>query len=247
MDDLRIHDDVASLVADAAAWLLDRIASAQAEGRTPHVALTGGSVAEPFHAEVARRSLDHAADLGRVHWWWGDERFVPSDSDDRNDASAIRLLLAPNEVPADHVHRVATTDDVTDVATAAALYAEELRRHGATEMDVVVLGVGPDGHVASLFPGQAQVEADDAEALPVTDSPKPPPERVTLSMPVLRGARAVLFLATGKSKAPALADARTPGPLPDVPARGPRGTVETVWCLDRAAASALGQRRPDVP
>lgn len=247
MDDLRIHDDVDTLVGDAAGWLLDRIAAAQAEGRTPHVALTGGSVAEPFHAEVARRSVDHAADLHRVDWWWGDERFVPADSDERNDASALRVLLQPRQVPAERIHRVATRDEVADVEAAAARYSEDLRRHGATEMDVVVLGIGPDGHVASLFPGRPQVEVAEAGALAVRDSPKPPPERVSLSMPVLRQAHAVLFLATGEAKASALADARTPGPLIDVPARGPRGTVETVWCLDRAAASALGVRRPEAP
>lgn len=239
MDDLRIHEDTDALVADAATWFLDRVAAAQAEGRRPHVALTGGSVADPFHAEVARRAPTHEADLKAVDWWWGDERFVPRGSEERNDRSALERLLEPCGVPEERIHRVAHADEVADVDVAAQRYADEVNAAGVTAFEVVVLGMGPDGHVASLFPGQAQVEASDVDAVAVHDSPKPPPQRVSLSMPVLRRARSVLFLVTGGGKAPAVAAARTPGPLLEVPARGPRGTVETVWCLDRAAASAL--------
>lgn len=243
-DDLRIHDDVATLVEDSATWLLARIAAAQAEGRRPHVALTGGSLADPLHHEVARRAVDHPADLMRVDWWWGDERFVPAESDQRNDTSAVATLLQAAGVPPGRIHRVATTDQAPSVEAAAEQYGHELRAHDVAEFEVVVLGIGPDGHVASLFPHHPQLEATRAETVAVRDSPKPPPERVSLSMSRLQHTRAVLFLAAGEGKAHAVAAARAPGPLSKCPARGPRGTVETVWSLDRGAASHLETAGP---
>jgi len=115
-----------------------------------------------------------------------------------------------------------------------------VREHGTDEFDVVMLGMGPDGHVASLFPGSAQLDVDDEIAAAVTDSPKPPPERVTLTYGALNRSRSVWLLVSGSEKAEAVARALDPATdRHDVPAAGVGGSVETVWFLDRAAASRL--------
>lgn len=241
MSDLHVHADDATLVREAAAWLLTRVEEAQRDGRPVHVALTGGSLVPSFHAEVANQASERRIDLTRVHWWWGDERFVPGESEERNDLSGLRDLLEPLGVPPEQIHRVASSDEVASVEAAAEDYTAQLRDHAVEEFEVVVLGVGPDGHLASLFPGHPQVGISDEGAVAVHDSPKPPPLRVSLTMPTLQRNRAVLFLASGEGKAEAIATARTPGPVEECPARGVRGGVETAWFLDRHAASRLTQ------
>jgi 6-phosphogluconolactonase len=103
-----------------------------------------------------------------------------------------------------------------------------------------MLGMGPDGHVASLFPGSAQLDATDAIAVGVSDSPKPPPERVTLTLAALNRSRCVWFLVNGEDKADAVAQALAAGTdLHDIPAAGVSGEAETIWFLDRGSASQL--------
>jgi 6-phosphogluconolactonase len=128
---------------------------------------------------------------------------------------------------------VATAED------AAAAYSEAMRTQGAGFLEVLMLGVGPDGHVASLFPGHEALDATDAIAVAVHDSPKPPPDRVTLTFEALDRARAVWFLVSGDGKADAVAAALAGGDLHEIPARGVSGEQETLWLLDEAAASSL--------
>jgi 6-phosphogluconolactonase len=138
-----------------------------------------------------------------------------------------------------------STADAADVHAGAASYAAALRQHGSGQFDIVMLGIGPDGHIASLFPGFPQLDVDDRIAVPVTDSPKPPPERVSLTYPALNRTRAVWFLVTGDGKAEAVRRALADdGDLHETPARGIKpapvsGAGETVWFLDRQAASKL--------
>ena len=134
------------------------------------------------------------------------------------------------------MHEVGSSDDFATVAEAAQAYGREIRTHGSGAFEVVMLGVGPDGHVASLFPGHPALEVDDEIAVPVADSPKPPPERVSLTFPALNRTRATWLVVSGAEKADAVARALAGG---DVPAARVGGTEETVWFLDRAAASAL--------
>ncbi|MBE7324373.1 6-phosphogluconolactonase [Nocardioides sp. Y6] len=240
MKDLYVHPTTDALCTGAARWFLRRLAAAQAAGRTPHVALTGGSLADPFHREVRLGAPEAGVDLTRVHWWWGDERFVAGGSEERNDISAMAELLGPAGVPDSHVHRVPSSDATESVESAAALYTDALATHGVDGFEVVVLGLGPDGHVASLFPGRHQVSDTTLGAVAVHDSPKPPPLRVSLTLPVLNSARSVLFIAAGSGKSAAVAAAHQPGPALDCPARAVRGRVETGWFLDEGAASELG-------
>jgi 6-phosphogluconolactonase len=237
--EIRRHDDADVLVGDVASALLDRIEAAQARGEVPHIGLTGGSIAEELHRELARRAADSSVDWSRVAFWWGDERFVAADSPDRNAGQARASLL--DHVPVDpaNVHEVPASDQVATAEDAAEAYGRAMREEGAGFFEVLMLGIGPDGHCASLFPGHPALDARDAIAVAVHDSPKPPPDRVSLTFEAMKRCRAVWFIASGEGKAEAVARALADdGTVAETPARGVRGD-ETVWWLDEAAASAL--------
>ncbi|VXB49970.1 6-phosphogluconolactonase [Nocardioides sp. AX2bis] len=233
---VEVQPDAPALATAVAGELLNRLADAQTEGRVPQVVLTGGTIAARVHQELARLSAGAGVDWTRVVVWWGDERFVAPDSEDRNARGAVADLLGP--VGATQVHQMPSTAEAADVDAAAAAYAETLREHGSDRFDVVMLGVGPDAHVASLFPGSASLEVTDRVALGVSDSPKPPAERVSLSLDTLNRARSVWVVASGENKAAAVAASlATEGTVTDTPARGVRGEDETIWFLDTEAAS----------
>lgn len=239
--ELRTHDDAEALAADVAERLLIVLRDAQASGRTPHVALTGGTIARTIHETVARLAPSSEVDFADVVFWWGDERFVAADDEERNVVQARADMLDHLEgLDPDNIHPVAAPGEVPDVVSAASSYAEELSAHGAELFDVLMLGVGPDGHVASLFPGSPQLEATGATTVAVTDSPKPPPERVSLTFEALNRSREVWFLVSGAGKADAVAAALgADGTVTETPARGVLGRDATVWFLDRDAASAI--------
>lgn len=236
---VEVHADAAELAAAAAGELLHRLAEAQAAGREPQIALTGGSIAEAVHRELARLSPGSAVDWRRVVVWWGDERFVAADSSDRNAGLARADFLDAVGADPAKVHEMPSTDDAPDVEEAAAAYSATLREHGSGEFEVLMLGVGPDGHVASLFPGHPALDVDDRVAVGVTGSPKPPPERVSLTFAALNRSRAVWFLVSGDGKADAVARALGGDDVHATPAAGVSGHEETIWFLDRESASRL--------
>ena len=222
-----------------ASALLDRLATAQARGEVPQIGLTGGSIAEELHRELARRAADSSVDWSQVVFWWGEERFVPAASPDRNAAQARDAFLDQVGVDPAHVHEVPASDEAATAEEAADAYSATMRSDGAGFFEVLMLGIGPDGHCASLFPGHPALGATDAIAVAVHDSPKPPPDRVTLTFEAMARCRAVWFIASGEGKADAVARALAPeGSIEETPARGVRGD-ETVWWIDEAAASAL--------
>jgi 6-phosphogluconolactonase len=229
-------DAVARAVAEK---LVARIAAVQAQGRVPSIVLTGGTIANEIYRAVATLPSADLDWMG-VDFWWGDERYVAADSTDRNDRAAeLDLLDVVGADPA-RVHAMPASDEAhPDVATAAASYVDLLRMHADGPFDLVLLGVGPDGHVASLFPGFPQLEVTDEPAVAVTGSPKPPPQRITLTFPALNRTHEVWFLVTGEEKADAVARALADdGSVRETPARGITCTNRT-WWLDEAAASAL--------
>jgi 6-phosphogluconolactonase len=172
--------------------------------------------------------------------WWGDERFVEPASDDRNERQALETFLNFVDPDPAKLHPMPSTESASSVDEGAAAYSEELRAFGSGEFDILMLGVGPDGHIASLFPGFPQLDVDDQTAVAVTDSPKPPPERISLTFPALNRSRSVWFLVSGEGKADAVARALAEGTdLHDTPAAGVTGSEETIWFLDRPAASHL--------
>lgn len=227
-----VHDGPDALVDALNAALADVVREAQAEGRTPAVVLTGGTIA----TRAFERMDPDAADWTDVDWYWGDERFVAGDSDDRNERQAREGFLDHFGVPEERIHAFPSTDGGLSAAEAADAYAALL----PTEpFDVVLLGVGPDGHVASLFPGFAQLHETVRPVVDVEDSPKPPPNRLTLTFPVLNHTRRTWLVVSGEGKAEAVARAAAGEPVTEVPATGVRGTQETRWFLDAEAASQL--------
>jgi 6-phosphogluconolactonase len=242
---LVVHRDKELMAQAAAARLITRIVDAQAARGTASVVLTGGRNGNALLAAIGASPARDAVDWARLDLWWGDERFVAADDPDRNAVQARAELL--DAVPLDpaRVHEMPASDgaDGSDVEAAAARYAEELakaaERGRVPAFDVLLLGVGPDTHVASLFPGHPGVRESELSVVGVRGAPKPPPTRISLTLPAIRAAREVWLLAAGADKADAVALALTgPGEI-QAPASGAYGTARTLWLLDRAAAAKL--------
>ena len=243
-----VHPTADLLAQAAAARLVTGLVDAQAARGHAHVVLTGGGVGTATLAALASSPARDAVDWGAVDLWWGDERFLPSGHPDRNETQARAALLDRVPVPAERVHAMPASDGALgdDVDAAAAAYAEELRaacgpddRDGVPAFDVLMLGVGPDAHVASLFPGHPGTGVEDRTVTAVRDSPKPPPTRISLTWPAIRAARSVWLLAGGAEKAEAVALALSGADRVAAPAAGATGRERTLWLLDVAAASEL--------
>jgi len=239
---LRDADVLAHAVA---ARLVSRVVEAQAVRASASVVLTGGTIGTASLAAVAASPARDAVDWRRVDLWWGDERFLPAGDPERNETQAREALL--DHVPLDpgRVHPFPASDgpDGDDVEAAAERYAAELGRAAPAgrplpHLDVVVLGVGPDGHVASVFPEQPAAH-EDRLVVGVRGAPKPPPTRLTLTLPAICTAEEVWLVASGTGKADAVALALAGGGPVQVPAAGARGRSRTLWLLDREAAAAL--------
>jgi 6-phosphogluconolactonase len=239
---VEVHESADELATSVAGAFIRLVTVRQAAGDVPQVALTGGTIADKIHREIARLGADSDVDWSRVDFFWGDERFVAPDSDDRNVRQAREAMLDALPVDPARVHEIPSTADADDVDTAAAAYADTVRSMDGGRFDLLMLGVGPDGHIASLFPGFPQLDVHDAMAAGVTGSPKPPPERVTLTYPALARSEEVWFVVSGRDKAGAVgrALAAQPPGVHEIPAVGVRGQVETIWFLDRDAASQVG-------
>ncbi len=239
MTTVEVFEDSATLAAFVAERFVSKLAEVQASGRVPSVALTGGTIADEIYRAVAARDSS-GVDWKQVDFYWGDERYVPADSSDRNDrAVGLDLLDLVVADPA-RVHAMPASDEAhEDIEDAAAAYEQLVRSTGSGEFDLVLLGLGPDGHVASLFPGFPQLDVDDRIAVAVTGSPKPPPERISLTFPALNRTREVWFLVSGDGKADAVARSlATEGTVHATPARGIT-VPDTTWFLDTDAASLL--------
>jgi 6-phosphogluconolactonase len=238
---VEVHESAADLATAVAGAFVRLVTVHQATGEIPQVALTGGTIADKIHRELARLGPGSDVDWSRIDFFWGDERFVAPDSDDRNAKQAREAFLDAVGVDPARVHEIPSTAEAGSVDAAATAYAETVRSIGSGSFDLLMLGVGPDGHVASLFPGSAQLTVDDAIAVGITDSPKPPPERVSLTFPALNRSDAVWFVVSGADKAEAVGralDAAPPG-VDEIPATGVHGQVETIWFLDRDSASQV--------
>ena len=216
----RVFADAAGLARAAAEWTAQTCAEAIATRGVCHLVLAGGT--SPKLCYEALRDL--YVDWSKVHIWFGDERCVPVGHEDRNDLMADQALLSHVAIPASQIHRMAAELGPEE---GAALYAAELAV--APVMDVVHLGMGEDGHTCSLFPGKPAL-SDERLAFGVSDSPKPPPERVTLGYAVLNKARAVLILTAGKSKRDVLARISGGEVLPVARVK------DAIWYIDRDAA-----------
>ena len=234
MTDVVVFDSAAELAGEVASRLGQRLQSVH--GRDCNVVLTGGTLAAKIYAEMTPAN----GPWQQAHYWWGDERFVPAGHLDRNDKMAEDAFLDRLAVPVTNRHPMPAHGCEQSMADAADEYGQSLP---AEPFDVVLLGVGPDAHIASLFPQHPQVTETERKCVEVFDSPKPPPQRITLTYPALNHSAAVWLVVSGAEKASAVAAAPGGASALDAPAAGATGMAETIWFLDRAAASQLSELR----
>lgn len=242
-----VHADVEQLVQAAAARLVTRLLEAQTARGWGSVVLTGGSTGIAVLAALAQVQGRDAVDWRAIDIWWGDERFLPSGDPERNETQARAALLDVLPLDPERVHPMPASDGPdSDVDVAAGRYAAELAavaarsgagRTGVPSFDVLLLGVGPDAHVASLFPEQAGIHERERMVVGVHGSPKPPPTRVSLTLPAINTADEVWLVTAGEDKAQAVGLALSGAGAVQAPAAGVTGRRSTLWLLDRAAAA----------
>jgi 6-phosphogluconolactonase len=243
--DVVVTADADSLARTVAAALVARLAAAQAVHGTASVVLTGGGIgiAVLEHvAGLAEEPIRETVDWEDVEIWWGDERFVPADSDERNEKQAREALLGRVGVPEHRIHAMPPADaEHRTPEDAAAWYAEQLAaaaEDGVPRFDVLLLGMGPEGHTASIFPDSPAVH-DERPVFAVRDCPKPPPTRISLGFSAINTAEEVWLIAAGEGKADAVARALAGADPGELPVAGVHGRRATRWLLDAAAAGRL--------
>ena len=243
-----VHRSADLLAQAAAARLVTRLVDVQAARGHAHVGLTGGGIGiatlAALSASPARDAIEwHALDI-----WWGDERFLPDGHPERNETQAREALL--DRVPLDpaRVHPMPPSGGRfgDDVDAAARAYAAELAgvtlpedHSDVPSFDVLLLGIGPDAHIASLFPGHPALYEQDHSVIGVRGSPKPPPVRISLTFRAIQQALDVWLLAAGREKAGAVSLALAGAGEVAVPAAGARGRRRTIWLLDTEAAAKV--------
>ncbi|MFK4067783.1 6-phosphogluconolactonase [Streptomyces sp. NPDC029674] len=243
---LVVHRDKELMAQAAAARLITKIVDAQAARGFASVVLTGGRNGNGLLAALGSSPAKDAVDWSRLDLWWGDERFLPDGDPERNYTQAKEALLDSVPVNPARVHPMPASDGPYEVDAAAEHYAAELAAAAGPEdhgpvptFDVLMLGVGPDTHVASLFPELPAVRETERSVVGVHGAPKPPPTRISLTLPAIRAAREVWLLAAGEDKAGAAAIALSGAGEVQAPAAGAYGRSRTLWLLDAAAASQL--------
>lgn len=210
------------------------------------IVLTGGGNGIGLLRYLATRA--DQIDWSKVHIFWGDERYVAEDDDERNEKQAREALLDHVDIPASQVHPMAADDGEfgSDIDAAALAYEQVLAANAAAgdtspSFDVHLLGMGPEGHVNSLFPDTPAVRETSRIVVAVEDCPKPPPLRITLTLPAIQRSREVWLLVSGEGKADAVAAAVNGAEPVSLPAAGAVGREATVWFLDEGAASKLSR------
>jgi 6-phosphogluconolactonase len=229
---MRVVTDPIALAAAAAQWVADQCRG----GDGFRVAASGGSTPHFLYEALASSTFRNSIDWPRWHLFFSDERAVPPDDAKSNYRLLRDTLLSKVPVPEEQVHRM--EGERSDLDEAAALYSHLLESTcGAPpRLDLVLLGLGPDGHTASLFPGTAAVDVNDAWATRGR-APNPPVDRLSLTLPSINAAARVAFLVTGGSKGDALRGV-VDGTVPAARVRPASGQL--VWFLDAAAARSLG-------
>ncbi|KZS52959.1 6-phosphogluconolactonase [Mycobacterium kansasii] len=243
--DVQTFPDSEILVEAAGQRLIRAIDSAVAARGQALIVLTGGG-----NGIALLRYLGASGpriDWSKIHLFWGDERYVSEDDDERNDKQARAALLDHIDIPPSQVHPMAASDGEfgTDLDAAALAYEQVLAANAALgerapNFDVHLLGMGSEGHVNSLFPHTAAVRETTRLVVPVDDSPKPPPQRLTLTLPAIQRSREVWLIVSGRAKADAVAAAIGGADPVTVPAAGAVGRENTLWLLDEEAAAKLG-------
>lgn len=239
-----VHPDKDALAASVAARFITKTVDILDEMDTANVVLTGGSTGIAVLAAINASPARDTIDWSRVSFWWGDERWVPRDSEERNEKQAREALLDHIQVPAENVHPFPAAGEGLELDDAAGAYAAELAEHAPDaamwpRFDITFLGVGPDGHIASLFPDRSGIRETEVAVIPVRESPKPPPERLSLTRPVLNSSARIWMVLAGADKASALGLALAGASYTEVPVAGAKGRKRTVFFVDKDAAAEV--------
>jgi 6-phosphogluconolactonase len=239
-----VHDDKAALFASVATRFITKMADILHEQGHAHVVLSGGeagtAVLKAINASPERDTLNWA----KIDLWWGDERWVPAGHADRNEVQARAALLDHIDIPAANVHAFPASDSGLDIDAAADRYAAELKTLAAPDslvpqFDLTFLGVGRDGHIASLFPHLQGIRENDLSVIGVLNSPKPPAERISLTRWVLNSSERIWLVVSGTDKASALGLALAGASRDEVPVAGIRGRHYTDFFVDGEAAAEV--------
>jgi 6-phosphogluconolactonase len=236
--------DKEALAAAVAARFITKTVDILDEQENANIVLTGGSVGIAVLAAINESSARDTIDWSKISFWWGDERWLAKNDPERNEGQARAALLDHIDVSAANIHPFAASDDGIDLDAAAVRYADELAAAApegelAPRFDITFLGVGPDGHVASLFPYLSGIRETDAAVIAVRNSPKPPAERLSLTRPVINASERVWLVLAGSDKASALGLALAGASRDEVPAAGIKGRRRTVFFVDSAAAAEV--------
>jgi 6-phosphogluconolactonase len=241
-----VHRDAELLAKAVAARIVTKLVDAQAARGSASIVLTGGGVGSATLRELRRSPARDAIDWHRLDIWWGDERYLPSGDPERNETQAREALLDAVPVDPARVHPIAgptssgdAPEDAADAYAQALAAATAPEDHGdVPRFDLLLLGVGGEGHVASLFPS-APAGYDDRSVVAVRGCPKPPPVRVSMTLRAINCASEVWLVTAGEEKARAVRLALSGAGSLQIPAAGVAGRARTLWLLDRAAASQV--------
>ena len=239
-----VHPDKASLAGSVAARFITKVIDIIEDRGEATVCLTGGTMGIGILAAINDSAARDSVDWSKVNFWWGDERWVARTDADRNEVQARAALLDHIAIDESRVHPFAASDDGVELDDASAAYAAELADNAADgtnvpQFDITFLGVGPDGHVASLFPNRGGIRERDLTVISVRNSPKPPPERLSLTLPVINSSQRVWLVVAGADKAAALGLTLAGASLLEVPAAGVKGRRRTLFFVDNEAAAEV--------
>lgn len=239
-----VHPDKAALAGSVAARFITKVIDLLDVQEEVHVCLTGGTMGAAVLAAINGSSARDSVDWSRITFWWGDERYLAHGDPDRNDTQSRAALLDHLGVTEAQVKSYPAPGEQPDIEAAARAYEQALAAaapEGAAypRFDITFLGVGPDGHVASLFPDHANVNETERVVVAETESPKPPPERLTLTMPVINSSERIWLVLAGADKAGALGLTLAGASVNDVPAAGVEGRRRTVFFVDQEAAGEV--------
>lgn len=237
-----VNDDRDSVVSAIAKRFLKTVCNLLERQGQVNVVLTGGTVGIAALDAIARSKKRDKVDWSRVQFWWGDERWLPAGDPERNDRQARDVLLDQLPIAPEQVHAFPSSGGALDLNAAAAHYAGELAACAGDDgdlphFDLLLLGVGPDGHIASLFPSSDGIRESTGTVIAVRNSPKPPPDRLSLTLGAINTADRIWLVLAGADKASALGLALAGAHTIEVPAAGVEGRIKTVVFVDQAAAA----------
>ena len=221
----------------ASVEIIETIKNVLAKKNSVHIALTGGTVGILTLEVLGRAIAEQNLDISKVHFWWGDERFVESNSKDRNFIQAKTSMPNVLGAESEKIHPFPSSDDGLELETARRNFSAHMKdafMGSEPAMDLTILGMGPDGHVASLFPGMNQ----DGDVVAVDNSPKPPPQRLSFSLDLINRSDKIIFVVAGIDKAEAVESVHK-NPDCDLPAAKVEAKGETLWIIDEAAGAAF--------